>query len=52
MEFDWDPAKAVANEQKHKVRFAAALAVFLDPHCADFDVTRLSEGKRAARPSE
>ncbi len=30
MEFEWDPAKAQANEAKHKVSFAEATEVFVD----------------------
>jgi uncharacterized DUF497 family protein len=31
MEFEWDPAKAEANERKHGVAFSEALSVFGDP---------------------
>ena len=31
MEYEWDPAKAISNRQKHKVSFADAVAVFEDP---------------------
>ena len=31
MEFEWDDAKAVANEAKHGVSFAEAMTVFGDP---------------------
>ena len=30
-EFDWDPAKARANFNKHGLDFARAASVFLDP---------------------
>jgi len=30
-EFEWDDAKARANERKHRVSFAEAIGVFLDP---------------------
>lgn len=30
MEFEWDPAKAAANEQKHRVSFFEASEVFDD----------------------
>jgi uncharacterized protein len=30
-EFDWDPAKASSNLEKHKVSFDDAQSVFLDP---------------------
>lgn len=29
--FEWDPAKAGANERKHRVTFARAAQIFLDP---------------------
>ncbi len=31
-DFEWDPAKAVANLRKHKVSFTEAATVFLDPN--------------------
>jgi hypothetical protein len=31
MRFEWDPAKAESNKQKHGVRFEAAILVFTDP---------------------
>lgn len=31
-EFEWDDAKARANERKHGVSFVEALEAFLDPH--------------------
>ena len=34
-EFEWDPAKAAANYQKHRVHFADAVGVFSD----DFAIT-------------
>ncbi len=30
-EFDWDPAKAASNFQKHGVRFEDAMSIFSDP---------------------
>ena len=30
-EFDWDPAKARRNQQKHGVSFERAARIFLDP---------------------
>jgi uncharacterized DUF497 family protein len=30
--FDWDPAKDLANQQKHGVAFAEAQLTFADPH--------------------
>jgi uncharacterized DUF497 family protein len=31
MKFEWDPAKASANEKKHSVTFEEAVSVFQDP---------------------
>jgi uncharacterized protein len=31
VEFEWDPAKAVANVRKHRVSFDEAAGVFYDP---------------------
>ena len=31
IDFDWDPAKAASNAQKHAVAFEAAMTVFRDP---------------------
>ena len=31
MEFEWDPAKAETNRNKHGVRFSDAVAVLFDP---------------------
>jgi uncharacterized DUF497 family protein len=30
VEFDWDPAKAIANQRKHKIPFLMACEVFKD----------------------
>lgn len=40
MAFEWDDAKATANEVKHGVPFEYAAAVFLDPEKVDFDASR------------
>lgn len=32
MKFEWDSAKAAANQRKHGVPFEDATEVFLDPH--------------------
>ena len=32
LEFEWDPAKAIANLRKHKVTFDYAARVFMDPN--------------------
>jgi uncharacterized protein len=44
-EFEWDDAKASANEAKHSVRFAYAAAVFLDENRLDLDTTRADDGE-------
>ncbi len=36
MQFEWDDAKAVANERKHGVSFSEAATVFADPLAAIF----------------
>ena len=35
MEFEWDPAKAISNLEKHGVAFTEAMTIFADP----FEVT-------------
>ena len=30
MEYEWDPAKEIANYRKHRIRFADAVSVFMD----------------------
>jgi uncharacterized DUF497 family protein len=49
-EFEWDDAKASANEAKHSVRFDYAAAVFFDENRLDLDTTRVedSEERRKA----
>jgi uncharacterized DUF497 family protein len=39
MDFEWDPAKEQANQQKHGVDFRTAAKVFLDPYVIEFDGT-------------
>jgi len=34
--YEWDPEKAAANLRKHKVSFAEAASVFLDPLALTF----------------
>jgi uncharacterized DUF497 family protein len=36
MEFEWDDAKAIANERKHRVSFDESTTVFHDPFAAVF----------------
>ena len=45
MIFEWDPAKAAKNYRKHKVTFAEAAAVFLDPLAITFDDPDHSEAE-------
>ena len=40
MEFEWDPAKAASNLEKHGIDFEDALRVFADPSARTTDVTR------------
>ncbi len=44
-EFEWDDAKASANEFKHRVRFDYAAAVFWDDNRLDLDTTRADDGE-------
>ena len=44
-EFEWDDAKASANEAKHRVRFDYAAAVFWDDNRLDVDTTRADDGE-------
>ena len=44
-EFEWDDAKASANEAKHNVRFNYAAAVFWDDNRLDVDTTRADDGE-------
>jgi uncharacterized protein len=37
LEFDWDDVKAISNQHKHGISFAAAIAVFGDPHRLEVD---------------
>lgn len=37
LKFEWDEAKALANEGKHKVTFTEAATVFSDPLAYTFD---------------
>jgi len=45
--YEWDPAKAAANLRRHKVSFAEAASVFLDPLALTFlDPDRSDEEDR------
>jgi uncharacterized protein len=37
MRYEWDPAKAEANQKKHGIRFADAVAVFSDEQALTLD---------------
>jgi uncharacterized DUF497 family protein len=46
-EFEWDPAKAASNQQKHGVSFIEAATVFFDPlSITVFDPTHSLDEKR------
>ena len=46
MQFRWDPAKAVANEQKHGVSFREAATVLRDPLSTTFPDPEHSHGEQ------
>lgn len=35
MRFEWDPAKAQRNQERHQVTFAEAMEAFFDPNALD-----------------
>jgi uncharacterized protein len=37
LRFEWDPAKAAANERKHRISFSEAETVFSDEHALLLD---------------
>lgn len=39
-DFEWDEAKANANEAKHGIRFEEAAEAFTDPYSVDFNDAR------------
>jgi uncharacterized DUF497 family protein len=45
IEFDWDPAKAANNLEKHNIDFEDAIAVFDDPQAFTVDVTKPEHGE-------
>jgi uncharacterized protein len=45
LEFEWDPAKARANEANHGVDFEEAISVFRDPLARIFDDEDHSESE-------
>lgn len=48
MTYEWDPAKAAANVQKHGVSFEEAASVFLDPAALTFSDPDHSEDEDRA----
>jgi uncharacterized protein len=46
--YEWDPAKAAANVQKHRVAFEEAASVFLDPAALTFSDPDHSEDEDRA----
>jgi uncharacterized DUF497 family protein len=46
--YTWDPAKPVANYRKHRVRFEAAVAVFVDLHVVT-EMDRIEGGEQRWR---
>jgi uncharacterized DUF497 family protein len=45
VEFEWDPAKAGANERKHGVSFDEARLAFDDPHAVELLDDRFDYGE-------
>ena len=45
LRFDWDPAKAAANDQKHGIAFAEAATAFGDPLSITVPDPEHSEGE-------
>lgn len=48
-EFEWDPAKDAANEQKHGIAFEDAKNVFRDPQHLIEDAARPEHGERRGK---
>jgi uncharacterized DUF497 family protein len=46
MDFEWDPAKELANRRKHGVGFRAAAKVFLDPCAIELDDIGVADEER------
>ena len=44
LNFEWNAEKAQSNPAKHRMEFAYAAAVFLDPFLLKLDVSRPHEG--------
>ncbi|MGI8485434.1 MAG: BrnT family toxin [Thermomicrobiales bacterium] len=49
MEFEWDPAKAELNREKHGIDFIRAEDVFFDSHCILQDSTRERDPERRSK---
>jgi uncharacterized DUF497 family protein len=43
VDFDWDEAKARANELKHGISFVTGARIFLDPDRFEWDVSRAAD---------
>lgn len=50
-QFEWDEAKAAANERKHDVPFELASSVFYDPHLLTVVTSSTAKTRRAGFPS-
>jgi uncharacterized DUF497 family protein len=48
--YQWDPAKAIANVKKHGIEFADALGIFEDPDAITIEDSG-SEGEQRFYPS-
>jgi hypothetical protein len=45
VDFEWDDAKAAANEAKHGISFDDAISAFRDPQVVLVDATRDADGE-------
>ena len=45
LEFDWDPNKASANEEKHDITIDDAMKLWYDPYRTDIDDDRFDYGE-------
>lgn len=48
-EFEWDPAKAISNQQKHGFSFGQARAVFADPQHLEEDASETDYGEKRSK---
>lgn len=49
MDFEWDDAKDQANEAKHGITFAEAIAVFADPGHVVLDASREEDSETRSK---